>query len=777
VTTLNVNGHQVKVDDSFTGMTPAQQQSVVNEIAAHLTNGVKSGAATGAAVPDVTPPAAPAGPGTTAAPPPGLTPGSTAYANWARDQTVAGHAVPQVSGAPPPTNLPDVMPAPLRAFSTHAIQSLPVVGGPLSQMGGHNTPMGQMIDQQAAQQAPSAATAGDVFGTVAPFVAAGGVPGVARAIGMDAAAPIGEQMLRSGVTQATLSGADAAVRGENPGDIAVSTGLGGILGSAGPLVGAGVGQVVKGAGNLLGGARDLVQGMGAFGGKDAVAARQVGTGIAQDVAAGGTALSPADRAAAVANGQPVINADSFGDNTKGVLQSSMAQVPESTMNTVKNFAADRGTGAAKAVNAVDFINNLTGNKTDYQAAQDAITRGKAAVNPQAYDAAYNHPAAGSIWNNNIANMVNTSQTFQDAIKMTTKTAGDDAAAHGTTAIKNPFRFNSDGSYQIAQGQTPSLPFWDQVQRNLGTLAKNEGGYDGANILQMRTNLNNELDGAVPPFQTARQGAATFFGADNALDAGQKYALSNQDPNAAAAAFAKFSPQEKQLFGVGLASRVVNKLNDASISPTAVDKIFMPPDPATGSLGSKAYQQMQLGLSGLAPSVRTQLPAFARVSQAMTDTNSFIKNAAAQKVTSQLGGVIGQHLAGAAVGGALGAAGGSGSANPADWFTGKASIPAVLGAAAGAGARSLGTNVDKAVAGRIVQMLSSGDPAAIHNAVVYATRNPKAGAALKAIQHGVASMVGRGVQAVAAPAAATAAPMLTPPIAAAAQPDPSQAPAQ
>jgi hypothetical protein len=715
-----------------------------------------------------------------ATPPEGLKPGSPAYANWARDQTVAGHAVPQVSGAPPAAGYsPSAVPwmDQINAGASNFVNNIPVIGAPLADLANKgdaaiNNALGFPTETAADRakinagdqaQYPVQSMVGGVAGAVAPYVLAGGIPGVARAIGMDAAAPLGEQMVRSAATQAVVSSADAAVRGETPGDVLLSGGLGGLGGILGPAVGAAAGQVVKGAGKLLGGARDLVQGAIDPAG---VAARQVGTGIAQDVAAGGTALSAADRAQAAAIGQPLVNADNFGSQTKGVLQSSMPLAPEADANAARAVAANRGTGASKAMNGYDFLNNALGKFTDSNYVQNMIAAAKKTMNPQAYDAAYAHPNAGSIWNDNLANMVNTSQTFQDAIKMTTKTAGNDAAAHGTTAIKNPFRFNSDGSYQIAQGQTPSLPFWDQVQRNLRTLAKNEGGYDGANILQMRTNLNNELDAAVPQFQTAREGAASFFGAENAHDAGQKYALSNQDPNEIAAAFGQLSPVNKQLFGAGLVSKYVNRLNDASIPPSAVDKIFTP--------GSKSYQQLQLGLSGFPPNVAAQLPAFSRVSQAMTDTNTAIKNASAQRVTNQLAGYAGKVLP-SVIGGAAGEVLGGGS--PLDWAQGRVNPQALMGAAVLGGAKMLGSNVDKAVSGRIVQMLSSGDPAAIHNAVVYATRNPKAGAALKAIQHGVASMVGRGVQAAAAPAAATAAPMLAPPIAAAAQPDPSQAPAQ
>jgi hypothetical protein len=111
---------------------------------------------------------------------------------------------------------------------------------------------------------------------------------------------------------------------------------------------------------------------------------------------------------------------------------------------------------------------------------------------------------------------------------------------------------------------PNLQFWDQTRRELSDAAKKaaRSGADGeASVLgKLASGMNEELDRLVPSYQGARQGAAGFFGAENALEAGQKFVTSNTvSLSEARAALARMTPAERRLFQDGFVSDFVDKV--------------------------------------------------------------------------------------------------------------------------------------------------------------------------------------------------------------------------
>ena len=165
----------------------------------------------------------------------------------------------------PPTKTTDLSKLPLstsiplqmQTFTNNAVESLPVVGGLLKRVGQWG---GQQVSGVSPEQAqagedrlnnayPVARTAGQVAGTVAPFIAGAEIPAVAGALGMDAGAGLGAQVGMGMLSQGAIGAADAFTRDANVGQIAEAGGLGAIGGLAGPLIGKGVGAV---AGNLVG---------------------------------------------------------------------------------------------------------------------------------------------------------------------------------------------------------------------------------------------------------------------------------------------------------------------------------------------------------------------------------------------------------------------------------------------------------------------------------------------------------------------------------------------
>ena len=123
----------------------------------------------------------------------------------------------------------------------------------------------------------------------------------------------------------------------------------------------------------------------------------------------------------------------------------------------------------------------------------------------------------------------------------------------------PFGLDKDGRLilkEIPDGSRllPSLQFWDIVKRNLDSVGTRESK-DWARVLR------EHADELLPSYKTARAGAAHFFGAENALEAGQNFVGASERYGlpAAAKALSKMSPTERQLFQDGYVSRLVEKI--------------------------------------------------------------------------------------------------------------------------------------------------------------------------------------------------------------------------
>jgi hypothetical protein len=155
---------------------------------------------------------------------------------------------------------------------------------------------------------------------------------------------------------------------------------------------------------------------------------------------------------------------------------------------------------------------------DAAAQQDALDKIARTVNRPAYAKAYSAGAKG-LWDEGFEQIIQ-APVVQDAIRKTMVSAKNDAAKAGFTPPKIPFAMNDAGRLSLktdAEGNRllPNLQFWDFVKRNLDKVGTREA-QDWARVLRER------LDELVPSYQTARAGAAKFFGAQDALEAGQNF---------------------------------------------------------------------------------------------------------------------------------------------------------------------------------------------------------------------------------------------------------------
>lgn len=745
--TLNIAGKRVTVGDDFLKLSPEDQQKTVNEIAGKI---------------GISAPPPPAAPALSDSPPAGAAPGSAAYAAWAVQQAKAGNALPQVSQTTPnATSLPEQ----IMAGTSAAANALPIVG-PAALQGlenaraaiQHMTPEQVVAETKAREQAnPTASTIGEITGMVAPFALGASIPGVATVLGMDATTSLPVQMGLGGLTQAGISRLDSAVRGTPQQDADTQGAISALTGAAAPVLG----KVLSKGAEKIGG---MFKGMVAPAGR----ADDILANAARADVAAGRGMTTADEAAAALNGQPVINADRLGPNAQ-----TLARVAANIDPTARQGLTEALNSRFTTQNAriEQFINRLTGGQTNALKAADRIDAVARGANDPAYRAAYNdpraagvltvpadpnNPGAGDMLAPEIHQLMGAPEV-QKAIGQAVDTGKTFSALYGHPPVANPFVFDkATGTYGWApDAQLPSLQFWDHVQRNLRTMSKVAGraGDDttASTVWQLRTKLNNALDAAVPPFAQARSGAAAAFGAEDALEAGQKF-VNMPAPKVADAieAYKKFTPQEQRLFGTGFANDLIAKVNGrGSDSANLINKIFGSP---------QSRQQVVLALKPFAPDAADQLENFLRVENIMQGSNNIINRGST--TAAQLAGM------GAVTGGmAGGVTGGGDPLDPTTWNWSKIASGAGEGFLGGAalsqlgkfGAKAIGAKINGQVMQSIAQKLASNDPSVISDVVKNAAKSKQASLIIKAIQQGVnlaARGVGMGLATSTAPAMAT-----------------------
>lgn len=612
--------------------------------------------------------------------------------------------------APAPQSLGDQ----LSAGFTSGVDALPIVGP--SVLGGLERLKGMVqgrpyedvakTDQTQTEANPIASTVGTVTGTVAPFLIGGEIPAIAKILGMDASVPLLTRTLAGGLSNAVITGADSLARGSSPLDALESGGIGGA-----------VGALVPGAGELLGRATSAVGKraapiIDAIRNPDVAAQKMVSGAAANDIRSG-SAMTPADEANAALNNQPIVNVDRFGQGVRGLARTAANSNPTADQ-ALKSLTQDRF--LTQGSRATDFIRRITGGATDDLALQDSIQTAARASNRAAYDKAYAAPRAQVVWTPEIKQLFQ-SPDFIDAIKGAERTAANDAATSGQKAVKGPFVFDSNGNISIrtlpdGSSAVPSLQFWDIVQRNLRT--GSEKAYrSGDNLLgsqlsSMRTQLLTNLDQAVPAFAAARKGAASAFGAEDALDAGRKFVTQPMGLPEAQRAHAKFTPAERKAFSVGFASSILDKIGAARDRVNVINQVF-------GSPAARAQVELALGKPAAA-----QLEHFTRVEDIMQMTKDAVQgNSSTAKQLAAMG-VLG-GLGGGFLGG---------------WDYTHMATGAGLMMAGRIGLRALGKSSDQKVMQKVADILASNDPKMINRTILNATLSPSHSMALKAIQRGL-----------------------------------------
>lgn len=528
--------------------------------------------------------------------------------------------------------------------------------------------------KSAEEQHPGFYTAGNVAGAMALPVG-----------GMANAATLPARIARTAAVGGAQGAVAGAGEGENLGDRATKAATGAVVGTA---LGAGGQTVLEGGGKIISAVAQPAAAMirGALN-PEAEAARRVTSAITRDIKSGSAEMSPSAFGAAQRSGAPVAVADLGGETTRALARSSANTSPEGRA-ALQKLADDRFEG--QAGRATQFIGNMVGGSVDTTASRAALRSQAQTVNRPAYAKAY-RDGSGPLWDEGFQQIA-AAPVVQDAIKAATRTGANRAAIEGFTPIKSPFRFGEDGRMVPSGEAAPNLQFWDHVKRNLddaiNKLDRAGEGSAAKDAKELRAALVGHLDNLVPSYQEARAGAARFFGAEDAMSAGENFVRSGMTISEARAALAKMTPDERGLFRQGFAAKFiddingtrdrVNVMNKIDASPTAREKLRM-------VFGGEGYSRIR---------------AYTAIEQAMDKMRGALGNSTSVRQYMELG--------------LAGGVGGYGAYNSDPEAATKAAMTwAVL-----RGHRA----IDQRVARRVADMLASSDPAVLAKGVDIVSRN-------------------------------------------------------
>lgn len=480
--------------------------------------------------------------------------------------------------------------------------------------------------------------------------------------------------------------------------------VGGVIGGGIPLVGAGLRAGYNGIANAASKVRSTYA-------PEAEASARIARAMKKDATSAAGVLSPDDIAAAGRNNQPLMNLDRGGEETRALARSAANQSPTARGELEKNVSDRFSDQSGRVVNLMDRI---TGNQADDLAAQDTLKAAAKAANAPAYNKAHNAPAAQQLYTPELQELMQ-SPAVRKAVKEVEAKSANRAAVEGFKAIKNPFHEASDGSFklrQTADGKliAPNLRFWDQVKRNLddeiGPLQRSGQNTSAADLIGIKNKLVNTLDSVVPEYKAARQGAASFFGAEDALEAGKKFAKSSRMlPEYKRGLFAMKAP-ERELFKTGFASEIIDQAKASGDRTNVINRIFASPE-------SRQKMRLALGEQGA-----KEVEAFVRVENAMDAARGAFGNSTTARQLVELGLVGGGTW----------------------YYTGDLN-KGVIAAATLKGLKYGGQKIDQRVLKSVAELLLSNDPTKIKQIQKLATASPQYLAAVQAVTKSL-EMAGR-----------------------------------
>jgi hypothetical protein len=559
--------------------------------------------------------------------------------------------------------------------------------------GAYNTELGQRRAQlhQAEERSPIATAAGNVAGAVM-LPMTGGVGAASlptrAAIGAGEGAAYGAAYgFGSG------EGEEDRLRG-----MAVGGAAGAVAGGALPLVAAGGSALAKSALEPL---------RGLFGTENA-AAHQVRQAILEDA----PRLSPQQFSQARNRGQPVANIDIGGERTRSLARTAADLSPEAR-ESLDRVINDRFESQGDRVSG--FMRTLVPG-TDAAATTETLQAAARKFNKPAYAKAYTD-GDQSIWSPELQRLAGSPDVLA-AMKSASRTGKSRAISDGFGGFRNGVEITPSGQVKFLGGRNgpptyPNLQFWDYTQRVLSdeaSAAARTGRKEMAQRIGTQARmLKEELDKAVPSFKQARAGAAAFFGAEEAVEAGANFAKQNFKVPETRRALSKMSAPERELFRQGFVSHILDVAGGTRYRADLVSRIW-------GSPQSREKISIALG-----PSRAGAFEAFMNIEAAMNLPRTAIQGNSRTA----------QYLA------AMGMSGTITGLSTGDWKS------ALYAAIIGGGVRLGLKGVDRRVAESVGKMLASDDPKVFMRGVNLVSKNKAMMAAFRqAIGESAGPVVGQ-----------------------------------
>lgn len=397
-------------------------------------------------------------------------------------------------------------------------------------------------------------------------------------------------------------------------------------------------------------------------------------------------------------GQEMRNIDLGGENTRALMRSAANQSPEAR-EILQRMTGERFEG--QSARTVDFLRGLVQTPGNAVASRDQLTAAARKANNPAYRAAYE---AGDrpIWTQTLERLTG-APMVRKAMEDAAVSGKDRAIAEGYGAFNTRVKFEPSGRITFTKGPEgvptfPNLQYWDAVKQELDNIVSKAKAVNDKQAVDLASGLvrtlRNELDQVVPQYASARGVAAQFFGADDALTAGELFAKggSRYSVNEAQKAVAKMAPEERAAFQEGYVSELLTKINQTGDRRNIVGRLANSPD-----------ERKRLAIV-FGPNKARELEAFLHIEQLMDLPRAALGNSTTARQLVELG------LAGGA--GSLFTSGSL--TDPSGWILG-----ALTRYGVGAGKQV----IDQRMARNIAEMLASRDPAVFQRGVQQAAYGP------------------------------------------------------
>lgn len=422
-------------------------------------------------------------------------------------------------------------------------------------------------DEGFSAQHPAADAAAEIAGGIAATGGAATTATGARLLGLTGWT-LPQMMTRGAASGAAINATDAAIRGDNPVTAGIVGGaIGGIAPGVGRLANAVIGQPIA---NMVRGIRNPT----------AEAERRVAGAIDQDIRSGSRGLTLQETIDAAGQGQPVNLIDTGGEATRALARSAANTSPEGRYllnRTIDERFESQAPRLAQWLRETFHYPNADAQQQAIDQVQRTVNRANYARSMREGDRQIISPELQRLMG---------SPAVVEAMQKASRSGKDRAITQGFGAFNTGVTVEN-GVVNFRRGANgvptyPNLAFWDATKRELDDAARAAGrlGRNGeaTTLGDLARSLRNELDQHVPSYQAARAGAAQFFGAEDALEAGQNFVGASRQfgiPEVRRQ-LARMSPQERQLFQDGYVSRLVQTIEQTGDRRTVLNKIMSSP---------------------------------------------------------------------------------------------------------------------------------------------------------------------------------------------------------